>query len=305
MRKPEYISPTSYFLWKKDREEFYKKYMSDRRFLKDPQTMPMAVGSAFDFMIKKELMTRLGMDKSVLDALKLQIEDPLMMEEATLQGVKVYDFYTKCGALSNLLSEIGSVPRFEFRITGNIKSLISNPSDSNGIPLHGRPDAFFLSKEKASVVLDWKVNGWLSQRTTSPKPGYVDFFPNRKFHKDSVCMLHKGVMVNINSSQFNEEWATQCSIYSWLLGSEVGAECIAGIDQILGPSDNPRVAKFRFLIDSKFQLNLYGELTDMWNKISSGLIFDDLNDSENASRCEALESQILIEDELFKSGKAF
>ena len=55
MRRPRYLSPTAISLWSKSREDYYIQYMADNRPPRDPQTMPMSIGSAFDAFAKNFL----------------------------------------------------------------------------------------------------------------------------------------------------------------------------------------------------------------------------------------------------------
>ena len=307
MRKPLHISPTSFFLWKKDKEEYFKKYLSERRFVRDAQTIHMANGSAFDVFIKNYLLEKLKTEsrsyqKESLD-FETQVEEQ-HRDAARIAGMAILKFYTESGALANLLAEIGSSAGFEFKVTGHIRHSIKViPKESAlfglgpefSIILNGRPDAFFLSTTGTPIVLDWKVNGWMSSKTTSPKAGYIDLFPERKVHKDALRTNGYGISYNLNGSN-DAEWSTQLAIYGWLLGSPVGEPIIGGIEQIVGPSTAPRVAKFRFLISKEFQEKLYMELCEMWTIIQSDWIFRELAIDESIARCKALQEQVTAED---------
>ena len=58
MRMPEYLSPTSLNVWKRDQEQFYLQYLAEKRPPREPQTQPMAVGAAFDAYVKSYLYNR-------------------------------------------------------------------------------------------------------------------------------------------------------------------------------------------------------------------------------------------------------
>lgn len=293
MRKPEYVSPTQFFLWKQDREEYFKRYLSNRRFEKEEQTIHMGIGGAFDYQIKKKLCEQFGMEFKIKD----WCDNENIREKAQAEGERILKFYIESGAYTALLSEIAKQYRYEFSISGIIEgktTLIDGAMCAASVPLAGRPDAAFLSPGGRQVILDWKVNSWLSARTASPKAGYIDLFPVRKAHRDAMPLMQDGIMMN-GCGCSHADWMTQISIYGWLIGSPVGEPIVGAIDQIVGHSGAARMAKHRFLIGTDFQLNLFRDLVAMWEKISQGLIFDDLSANENRSRCEALELQILEE----------
>ena len=69
-----YLSPTSLSTWKKcvdagDMTEFFIRYLADKRPPRPPQTIPMAVGSAFDAYVKCYIMDRLGIKGEGFDVL--------------------------------------------------------------------------------------------------------------------------------------------------------------------------------------------------------------------------------------------
>ncbi|MCV5968541.1 hypothetical protein, partial [Lactococcus petauri] len=83
------------------------------------------------------------------------------------------DAYKLQGALSDIMIDLeGAVgkPRFETSIEGYVTAIAINP---NGIPLLGKPDIFFLTKKGATVIFDWKVNGYCSNYNKSPSAGYI------------------------------------------------------------------------------------------------------------------------------------
>jgi hypothetical protein len=294
MRKPAYLSPTSFALWERDPEEYYKRYLSDRRFPKDPQTMPMAVGSAFDFKVKNYLIQNLGSKMGGSQPkFELQIE-PHNMPEADRYGDSVFEFYQKSGSLAALMLEVISGAKFEFAITGNVSF------NGTEVPLNGRPDACFYSQGDF-VILDWKVNGWMVPRNTSPKPGYVACYGvggSLGHHKNATPISQNGLIINLCEEP--EEWATQLSVYSWLLGNPVGKPFIGAIDQICGPAGaGARCAKHRFLIREDYQLQLFERMSGAWARISGQQpLFEEMTEEQIAARCSALDQQIIDPDGL-------
>ncbi len=169
MRQPTYLSPTSVGIFYENREKFYMQYLCETKTPREPQTEPMAVGSAFDAFIKSWLVEKIkGKDpafqkESLFEA---QVE-PHNRDEAWRAGQTVFNAYSKQGALADLLLDLeGCVgqPRFEARI----EAPVSKSGTFGDVPLLGKPDIYFITKLGARVIFDWKVNGYYSRSSVSP-----------------------------------------------------------------------------------------------------------------------------------------
>lgn len=310
MREPKYLSPTSLRLWEKDREEFYKNYLSDNRPEWDLQSAPAAVGSAFDAFVKCALHADLfGNDGNGVYDLRTLFESQVNNEElrtwAWEAGKYAFDCYWICGCYSELLRELEKSeedPRFEFTLVGDVA----------GVPVKGKPDLWY--KRGVQVVYDWKVQGYCSKHAQSPKKYYKSCRdcwgsgrakPTRgggdpKPHKGYKEIDYHGHKIG---EHFMEEvdagWADQIAIYSWLLGVEPGDDItVTGIDQLCcKPSPDPeadpspliRVAQHRCRISKGWQLELLDRLESCWAQIKTGYIFDDLSREESDARCEVLD----------------
>ena len=305
MRSPEYLSPTSISKWRKDRQEFYLSYLADNRPPRIPQNQPMSIGAAFDAYIKSYLHQRLfgqGDPKFEFTTLFENQVEPQNRDWAKVHGGYVFAIYKKSGALANLMLELADAdgpPRFEFRIEGKI----AHSACVDGIPLLGIPDISFYNKQQTFFEYDWKVNGYCSEKTTSPKKGYVRLFEadgkNKGAHKDTHLMEVDGILINIAHTleQVDIDWANQLCIYSWIAGAKVGSKFTIGIDQIVAKgnpgSDFPilRIACHRNRISADYQSLLHDEIADIWTRIQGGpsKIFDDLTPEESIARCQVLD----------------
>jgi len=305
MRKIKAVSPTSLHLWETDREAFFKKYLADIKPTPIPQTEAMAVGSAFDAYVKAWMYEKLfgnngDGEYSLVHLLETQV-DKDVLPFATEAGLHCFDCYWKSGLAQDLLKDMeGSRedPRFEFTLTGTI----------GGIPLIGKPDMWYF--KGCDVVLDWKVMGYCSKHAQSPKKFYktcrdtwseTEAKPTRGF-KDGVVKAHKAYEEmeycghKIGShwlEDTDKRWADQISIYSWMLGLDVGEEnVVTCIDQLAcKPSDGRpliRVAQHRCRISAFWQHSLMGRLQDMWDTLGSGHIFDDLSREDSDAQCEVM-----------------
>jgi hypothetical protein len=286
MRAPKYLSPTSYQMFWKDRSEFYLRYMADERPPRIPQTQPMSVGAAFDAYIKSFLHEHLhgpGDPKYALSSLLESQIEPQNMAFATAAGLRCFEDYIS-SALNDLMVEIalasGKV-RFEFTISDTI----------SGVPLLGKPDMYFQTKD-TSVVLDWKVNGFCSTRTTSPAPGYIEVSDTGRCHKDCREIVVSGLRINgaTTLEKCNREWAEQIAIYLWLLGEPIGTTAIAAIDQLIGPPPM-RVARHRVRISSAFQTELITRLVFVWKCITTGNIFFEMSPEDSCAKMRELDMQ--------------
>lgn len=311
MKIPKFLSPTSLHLWESDREAFYQRYLSGVEQKERAQTLPMAVGSAFDAYVKSELVQHIfgkTPPEYSLEALLEDQVDECILPEAREAGKHVFRCYFTSGAYAELLDLIcrsGKEPKFEFKLTGIV----------DGVPLLGKPDCWFMFND-AQVVLDWKVNGYCSTTPTSPKKLYAycrDTWESTTIlkatrggdgpHKSYVPFDFHGMQIGTHYLEdTDKDWADQLAIYSWMLGTPVGNESvIACIDQIVAkPTDGLpllRVAQHRCRLGSFWQHSLLGRLKDCWNTVTSGHIFSELPREESDMRCEMLDDQSRLKDD--------
>lgn len=296
MRIPKYLSPTSIKAWYDNRVLFYQRYMSDNRTPREPQNEPMAIGSSFDAYCKSYLHECLfgkGADPQYeFETLFEEQVQPQCRDTAKRDGAYVFEAYRQAGCLSNMMLELGKSvgdPRFEFTINSEI----------DGIPLLGKPDIFFINEQGARVIYDWKVNGYYAPRLKSPMKGYIRLMPGDKVHRDAHLVEVNGIM--INAAMFledgNKDWADQLSIYSWLLGEEIGSsEMIVGIDQVCGPASRLRFATHRLRISPDHQFDLMMLVKNVWDSIQKNHIFDDLSINDSRAQAELYDAMNYDED---------
>jgi hypothetical protein len=310
------LSPTSIHLWESDRDEFYLKYLSDASRPDQIQTDAMSVGSAFDAFVKSSLHWHIfgnyGENETYqIDNLLAQQVSAECMTFARRAGKECFDRYRVCGCYDELLedmlkSEVS--PRFEFTLYGNV----------GGVPLMGKPDCWY--RRGVDVTLDWKVEGFCSKYSQSPKKLHKTcrdtWEPTDeckatrgggepKAHKNYSEMDHYGHKIGAHwLEEVDKKWADQIATYSWLLGMPVGdEETITCIDQ-LACKPHPlqktveqplfpliRVAQHRCRISSYWQHCLLERYQTCWNALQSGHIFDDLSIEESKARCEVLDMQ--------------
>lgn len=320
----EYISPSRLALFKRSPEDFYIRYLTKRRLPDEPQTPPMAVGSAFDAYVKSALHVSLfGKAKRPefeFDALFEAQVDAAQRDMALDAGKYVFEKYKEYGAYNDLLLELQQAvnePRFEIEVKGVVAGYRDGMIDTrHGVTFLGKPDVFFTNKHGVNTIYDWKVNGYFSNTLVSPMKGYLRLRESKTFHtshKDCVASMFQGTMINIGHylEYFKEDWATQLAVYGWLCGANVGEEFIVGIDQLCcGPDPTSaypriRVAEHRLRISQKFQHETFQFARELWEVVHSDHFFRDLTKEESQSRCALLDSQFEGYDPKNEEDRAF
>jgi hypothetical protein len=288
--------------------------------------LPASVGSAFDAFVKSKLHDDLfgvGYDpKFELDPLFESQVEPHNRDEARVMGEHVFANYVETGSYEELflmMDGAKEAPQFEFdadKVVGNV-------------PLFGKPDCRFVNADGLHIILDWKVKGYCSKYGASPTKGYAmcrDGFdwPRRNLTKKQLEKAATGVEVHGKHSQSHEkshklyleinfhglpinqgfletcheEWATQLSMYGWMMGEKVGDESVVVcIDEVvckyMGEGNRPllRVANHRARVSEKFQVDLHAKMRRLWDCIQSGWIFQDMSRKESDQMFEMLQGR--------------
>jgi hypothetical protein len=307
MHIPEYLSYSALSLLEKSPEDFYAQRLAKNRPPREPQTQPMAVGSAFDAYTKSALHATLfghGTDpryefSAIFEA---QVEKH-NWDFALRAGKHVFRAYQFCGAYGDLLKELQQSiepPQFEFTVTREI----------GGVPFQGKPDCRFvldLGEGRVHCIYDWKVRGYCSKYGASPTKGYatcLDCFeakkPSRSHGREHGLYLakqYKGTTINAGYFETcSADYADQLCLYGWLLGEEPGDESVVlGIEEFvskfMGEGEPPRLryARHRALCKGAYQLKLLERVQAAWQRITSGHFFSELTREESDARCALLD----------------
>lgn len=321
MRKLTYLSPTSIRLFYEDRERFYVEYLCESRKKRDLQTPPMAVGSAFDAYAKSYLHEKLVGNKDPRFSFDKLFNDQVEVhnrDECKAAGKTVFDLYMKHGGLADLMKDLEGclgTPKFETSVEGFVDCVSVKVG---AVPLLGKPDIYFLTKEGARIIFDWKTTGYYATRNYSPKQGYIKELPGSNIHKRAMGNVYavQGFKINCGMTldEVDPSWAAQLSIYAWLLGQDVGSKFIVAIDEIVCTKDtdigtrNVRIAQHRCHVSPDFQYDLFRKAHAAWYAIQGNHIFDEMPLEESIKRCQALDARMVMEngpqteeDEFFKS----
>ena len=288
-----------------DPDEFYLRYLADERPPRQAQTQPMSIGSAFDAYAKSALHQCLfgkGVDPEYdLEALLAKQVESQHLDWARQHGKYVFEQYRQAGCFGGLLTEMREAqgdPRFEFEIRGEVHGL--KDGQIRGVTLLGRPDVHYVNKEGCTVILDFKVNGYCSNRPQSPLAGYVNLRAagrtNLGQHRDAQLMMHRGMIININRflEGADKTWAKQLAVYGWLTGCPVGSDFLVGIDQIscsptVGGLPSIRIAEHRTRVGPQFQWDTFNHACDIWEVVHSDHLFRDKDREASAAHAAMLD----------------
>lgn len=307
MKTPEketkipYLSPSAFKIFEKDREDYYLKYLAPTRAPRFPQTEAMSIGSAFDAFAKAYLYEHFvgdGNEEYTAENLFLSQVEPHNRTWAREHGEWLFDFYKRTGALDDLVKDLNGCighPRFEFKLQGTVRG------SHGSVVLLGKPDIFFVNREGASVILDFKINGYCSNHPKSPEKGYIKLRDDKQSygqHKECMPMNEKGVMINVRAplEMVNKDWAMQCAAYSWLLGEDIGSRTIVGIEQVAckpsgGKHPHCKVASHRAVVTPSWQVDLFRRMVEAWQIINSDWFFRHVDPETSHKMCERLDKR--------------
>lgn len=299
MRRLKHISPTGLALWNQgtleSRKEFFLKYLADEKVPSYPQTLPMAIGSTFDCLIKNHITVELLGKDDIFDEMFVESVEEQHRDQALVDGRIVFAAYKTSGALSDLIIMLETAtedPRMEVRVNGYARL--------NGAKIHvtlqGVPDLYFKTRYGMRVIHDWKVNGYNSK--ASPKKLYIkvrDGWDSSMAkssrnshipHRDAMPVWKNKILLETSSclSAIDKLWATQLAFYAWILGEEVGADFVASVDQICGTGNKGllRVANYRNMVFPQTQYEILENIQDVWTRCNvTGHVFDMLTEEEN------------------------
>jgi hypothetical protein len=296
LRKPSYLSPSAFVLWKQNREEYIKKYIIEPAPPRFAQTVPMALGSSFDAFCKNELVrcvyggaaVALGTDYHLETLFKKQVDEE-HQAWAWEAGGKLFLTYKDLGSFDELLAEINMAtvkPQFEVPLQAEI----------NGVPLKGYPDCFYRLPSTL-VILDWKCNGYSGTRKMSPCKNYIRERPNGRSHKNVSVITEHGIELQNEHcfSLTDEKWASQMVIYGWMLGEPIGSQFPVQIEQMLMEPDNTRSVTYRGYVSKEFQTKLITELGEAWDVIKSGHFYPELSLEDSNLKLARMEKLAIMQ----------
>jgi hypothetical protein len=164
------------------------------------------------------------------------------------------------------------------------------------VPLLGKPDLWFETKEGFPIILDWKVSGYCSKWHTSPKKGYTLLRPGGASHRDALLLQQHGILINAAHplEVIDEDWARQLTIYSWIMQNEAKPHFVVALDQIVCNNvlgKGFKVAEFRSLVGDEFQSRLLDQIKLLWSSLEADHFYPELSLLDSRGRCKLLRSR--------------
>lgn len=246
-----YISYSTFNLARACQYSAYLIKCSKHTIPRETETEQMALGTAFDAYIKYYLALELGKEKEGKNKLA-QLLSGIAESNAHVMtlGHEICRYYIAQGKLTHLM-EMG-LTDIELIEEKHVKS----PKIIAGIPIFGRLDAVL----KNNVPLDWKVTGYKSTRTVSPKKAY---------YRRIQCGIEQPPHheVGLPLELINKDWAEQLLFYNWLMGNKLYR---GAIELIVVTPNGLDFCSYAANISSDFSDALFDEVTEMWDKLSSG-----------------------------------
>jgi len=282
----KYLSPTSYQCLMGDADEFVRKYVLGHR---EPQNKAMAAGSAFDAFVKWRIIEDLRLETEWSGVREL-------FEDQVAENLR--DWGWEVGAsLMERYDSFGAYPRLRRMLekADSISVESTTRATVSGVPILGKPDIWFWS-DGVLVIFDWKVNGYMSRHSISPKPGYQLILPKGTPHRNYFGEYVCGSDIEANAvgrlDEIYEPWAIQLMMYVWTL-NDGGGDCVViGIDQLVFNKDGKmRVAMHRNTVNEGFCVTLRKGLEEAWDRVCSGRYWPDLDDEQTAARIESLRGE--------------
>lgn len=258
-RRPQYLSPSSLKELHSRPLRFYLRKCGpyDLRPPDFPQTPPMAVGSAFDAMIKTYLGAPVAEIGRKVD--KEHLDEGTIIEETK----RIFRDYMSTPATTCYPEGLEPEPTQDEVVTREVGP------PHNRITIAGIPDAW-----GPGVQFDWKVTGAFSQHGGKVPVGYQHLWTAGLGERDDGP--HKKAHLNLEEmNKRAEEWATQLTFYAWIKGStpwpDQGWEpkpFRAIIEVIVVHPEEPlRVARIDSLVSAAHQRRVWDDVQQAWQRI--------------------------------------
>lgn len=286
-------------MFESDLDTFVMNYLLDSVRQREPSSVQMSLGSAFDAFVKNALMkhtdpalTEPGKDFHLETLFNKQVSEE-HQGWAWVEGKYLFDKYKEYGAYDQLLEDLEgrqSPVYFEREAMASVKM-----PDGRYVPFRGYPDGWYRNREGRLVILDWKCNGFRANNKHSPKKYFVIIRPKNEPHKFVTPVTKYGMNVQDQFcfSKTDEKWAAQLTIYSWLLGEPIVNDTVLQIEQVLmgagEESPDVRIATYRGFTTPEFQTTLAERIQTAWIVINSGHIYRNTTREKSDERIKQLE----------------
>lgn len=292
VKQPKFLSPSSLWAFENMPNKFFLERMAINPRPKERQGIAAAAGTAFDAEVKLNICNHALLKKKLIDeewdkdkkaywmdkdvreiAYNMNIE-PQNREEVSTVGKYLFSEYSKYLFNKAEYSDVEIARKMnigwegtDVPLYGKLDALVY---DVEAYPDEEFDGALAAAKLDANIIpLDWKVSGYSSKSTMSPKPGFMLRYRDGEF-KGSHNKYH----TSIPMSAINEQWATQCCVYGWMAGRRPFEDFYAIIDNIIIRPGGLDMVRYRALIDREFQIAVAFRFYEAWTKIKSGEILE-------------------------------
>lgn len=267
-----YISPSSFLEYQRCEHKFYLKRQSQHPYPEYDQSMPAAIGTVIDCLLKADVAKALGMQDDPKLQLPNLLKDSLQSTDpdtVIAASKAIYSDYKRMGGVQKFI-DLGIVDL-------ELNRKVTLEHNGKSVPIYGKPD-FFL---EGGVPVDLKCQGTASKSGASPAPGYV-----RGLRLGQTLGKHKRCGEPLES--INKEWATQMTIYDWSYnGIDLSTNGRAIIENITCRSGKTTTTTIDTHITKEFRRELWGNLCTMYEKVMEGYYKTPIPD---ASKCYAYRS---------------
>lgn len=277
----KYLSPSSLKAIEGMPNRFYMERLAVPPLKRDPQSIAMAVGSAFDAILKVYIAEKGAFVETLRQRLikgiyneadrvayancplnKLILElcvEPQNRKEAYEAGQYLFTKYMSNGYSSLKFLDIEIHRNFNLAVNGGV------------VPIFGKADALVADPEDEDYKspLDWKVSGYGSESGKSPLPGY-------KWRWDSGLRTgpHEKYVSDLPMEAISDEWALQLCTYGWMSGIPVGRRFRGIIDMFCIRKTKLCVARYIGMIGEEYQERIAQRYSNAWRSLQDGSFMD-------------------------------
>lgn len=273
-RLPKYLSPSSLSNFTKMPNTSYLERLVNDRKARDPQSLAAGVGTAFDILVKKDLIARGFPCKVEMKDIEKSLENHV--GESYEVGEDLMKIYRRSRLLlTTKWREIEGVHDFDLKMQDE-----DGNSLGDHVPVMGKLDAQVYDEEYDMVVpMDWKCSGWTSKKGATPQQGFMDVYDSKK---SAFVGPHKKYHKDIEASEINISWAEQFCTYGWFLlaDPETGIykmrefPVYAHHPVFNGKNKTIKIAVYRAIITVDFQKQLWKKYQTMWKELTNGSYMD-------------------------------
>lgn len=215
------VSPSALTLFETSPIAFAERYLAKSGFV---QSLPMAVGQAFDEIVKSSLLGKEVPDWS-------SIEVPEHLEPAISGGIACMELYRDTGAWHRL-TELCTMGTWHVDLDLKV--------EVEGVWLRIKPDFAITGVYDGLFIKDWKVSGYCS--AASPVGGYIGHDACHLWRKD-----HWHDLVDGSGTLWKKkrDWGNQLIMYYWGMKKEATDDCVVEIEQLVWRNGKGRVCNNR------------------------------------------------------------